>query len=115
MHQFICKVIEGKIVPLQSSKVDLLNKVLNTYEDLHKTFKLTIEYIEKNINEQQLSLYNAFIVKASNHFGNSFAEMEDILERFYPKDIIVSKWTTPELNKFIDEATALLAEQGFSF
>ena len=124
MHQFICKVVEGKIVPLQPSKVDLLKKVLNTYEDLNKTFKVTIEYIEKNLNESQISLYNAFVLKAANHFGNSFDEMENLLCRYkpyIPSDGLnmvvkpINKWTSKELTQFIDQATALLAEQGFSF
>lgn len=123
MHQFICKSVGGIIVPLQKSKIDLLKKVLLTYEDLNKKFKVTIEYIEKNINEQQISLYNAFIMKASDHFGNSFQEMEIILISFYPKFIFqnsllpkpINKWTSKELDRFINQATALLAEQGFSF
>ncbi len=124
MHQFICKAVGGKIVPLQQSKVDLLKKILLTYEDFDKKFKVTIEYIEKNLNEQQISLYNAFILKASSHFGNTFQEMENLLFRFKPHSIDelggkfitpINKWTSKELTRFIDEATALLAEQGFSF
>lgn len=101
-----------------------MQKVLKGYEDLDKKFKVTFELIEKNLNEHQISLYNAFILKASNHFGNSFQEMENLLYRFKPYSIDelggkfatpISKWTSKELTQFIDEATALLAKQGFSF
>lgn len=119
MHQFICKSVGGIIVPLQKSKIDLLKKVLFTYEDLNKKFKVTIEYIEKNVNESQISLYNAFMLKASTHFGNSFQEMEILLSAFVPKEAgwtkPINKWTSKELTQFIDEASAVLAEQGFSF
>lgn len=128
MHQFICKAVEGKIVPLQPSKIDLLNKILNRYESLDKKFKITIESIEKNVNQSQISLYTAFIVKAANHFGNSYNEMENILKRFHPMNSPqgrdsneidyykpINKWTSKELTQFIDEASALLAEQGFIF
>lgn len=80
MHQFICKAQGGNIVPLEQNKRNLLNKVLRSYEELDMKFKVTIEVIVKNINEQQISLYNAFIIKASDHFGNTFIEMENILK-----------------------------------
>lgn len=120
MHQFICKVVGGKIVPLQHNKEKLLKTLLADYERLGMKLKLTVEVIEKNINEQQISLYKAFIIKASNHFGNTFREMEIILIRFYPINsegykISLNKWTPKQLNDFIDKASALLTEQGFKF
>lgn len=121
MHSFICKSVRGSLVPEQSNKIKFLQKLLNSYEQLDKKFKVTIEVIDKNLNESQLSLYNAFIIKASQHFGNTFKDMEEILFRFFPIDIdtnkpkFVVKWTTAELNTFIQQASALLAEQGFKF
>ncbi len=119
MHIFICKSVRGKIVPEQSNKVAFMQKLLNRYEELDKKFKVTFELIEKNINEQQINLYNAFIVKASNHFGTHFSEMEKILFHLFPiEDNVkqpISKWTTRELDTFINQASALLAEQGFKF
>ena len=99
----------------------MLNKLLNSYSELDKSFKLTIEVIEKNINEQQISLYNAFIIKASEHFGNTFQEMENILKRFWPKWVDIEgikepkDWVKGDLENFINQASALLAEQGFKF
>ena len=125
MHQIICKSLQRKIVPVREEKIALLNKLLDSYESLDKTFKLTIEVIEKNINEHQQSLYRAFIIKASNHFGNTYQEMESILGRFRP---VVSSsggvkafykpvpsWNSKELDRFINQASVLLAEQGFIF
>ena len=123
MHQFICKSVKGTIVPVQENKVKLLNKLLNSYDEFDMKFKVTIEVIVKNINEQQISLYNAFILKAADHFGNTFIEMELILLHFHPRQLNPSgkwtkplyKWTTKELDHFISQASALLAEQGFKF
>lgn len=123
MNQFICNAVGGIIVPLQPNKIQLLNKLLNSYEQLGMKFKLTIEVIEKNINQQQISLYNAFIIEASKHFGNTFGEMEFLLMRFHP--IVqgndkrykkpLKRWNTNDLNTFINQASALLTEQGFKF
>lgn len=124
MHQFICKVVGGKIVPLQTNKSNLLNKLLNSYEQTDMKLKLTIEVVEKNINEQQISLYKAFIIKASEYFGVGFDDMEKMLFHLFPKGVYNngtvlekpnSKWTTKELDNFINQASALLAEQGFEF
>lgn len=123
MHQFICKAVEGKAVPLQQSKSNLLKKLLDSYENLNMKFKLTIEVIDKDINASQISLYKAFILKASKHFGNTYEEMESLLKRFYPisqnGDVKykkpINKWTSKELTEFIDNASALLAEHGFIF
>lgn len=121
MHVFICKSKDGNIIPNALNKKAFLRKLLNSYEELDMKFKVTIEVIEKNINDQQISLYNAFIIKASNHFGISFREMELMLKALYPMDHIANdykpknKWTTVDLNNFIEQASALLAEQGFKF
>lgn len=122
MHHFICKAQEGNIVPLEHNKEKFLRKLLDSYQDLNKKFKVTIEIIEKPISSEQTSLYNAFIIKASNHFGNTFIEMEKILMRFHPLNSFhsrdyksVSKWTSQELDNFINQASALLAEHGFKF
>jgi hypothetical protein len=123
MHQFICKYVDGKIVPLQANKSALLQKVLNSYKDLDMKFKLTIEVIEKNVNEQQQSLYRAYILKASEHFGVHFSEMEKMLFSYFPTDFFngkllakpISKWTSKELDDFINKSSALLAEHGFKF
>ncbi len=101
-----------------------MQKVLKSYEDLDKKFKVTFELIEKNLNEHQISLYNAFILKAANHFGNSFVEMEVLLSAYHPKMTkvpfekwtkTIDKWTTLELDTFINQASASLAKEGFSF
>lgn len=120
MHQFHCRYINGKITPLQPNKISFLEKLLKSYEELNKNFKVTIEVIEKNINSEQESLYKAFIMKASNHFGNTYQEMEIILKRFHPINTDnsiknISKWTTTELSLFIEQSSALLAEHGFTF
>ena len=123
MNQFICNSVKGKIVPVQINKEQLLNKLLNSYEELGMKFKLTIEVIEKNINREQISLYNAFIIQASKHFGNTFEEMEFLLMRFHPiaqgedkkHKKPLKRWNTNDLNSFIDKASALLSEQGFQF
>lgn len=123
MNQFICRSEQGSIVPVQLSKKKLLKKLLDSYEERELTFKVTVEVIVKNINEQQKSLYNAFIIKASEHFGVSFKKMEEMLTRFYPEEDIFGQvhkkpksiWSTKELNDFIDKASSVLSEQGFHF
>jgi len=123
MHKFICNSVGGRIVPQRTSKQQFFRKLLDSYESLNKKFVVTIEIIEKDINKHQISLYNAFVLKASNHFGNSFVEMQNLLVVFHPPIIDdglaqpkpVTDWSTKELNGFINEASAHLAEQGFSF
>ena len=120
MHQFICNSQEGNIVPLEKNKRIFFKKLLNSYQELNKNFKVTIELISKDINEQQYSLYKAYILKASEHFGNGFYEMARLLERFHPLGINSEpknpkKWSTHELNDFIDKSSALLSEHGFQF
>jgi hypothetical protein len=120
MHQFICKVKGGVITPLSPFQVKLLNKILDTYETQNKTIKVSFEFIDKNINEAQHKLYKAFVLKAADHFGNIYPEMQDILKVFYPEDvngekIPVDRWSSEQLNLFITKSTAYLAEHGFNF
>ena len=121
MHKFICNSVGGRIVPQRTSKRQFFSKLLGSYESLNKNFMVTIEIIEKNINEQQIKLYHAFIHKAAEHFGNTFMEMSVLLLNFHPNidgaewPKSVDSWTTSELNIFIEQASALLAEQGFKF
>jgi hypothetical protein len=107
MHQFICKVKGGVITPLSPFQVKLLNKILDTYETQNKTIKVSFEFIDKNINEAQHKLYKAFVLKAADHFGNIYPEMQDILP--------VDRWSSEQLNLFITKSTAYLAEHGFNF
>ncbi len=78
------------------------------------SFKLSIEPIQKNINEQQESLYKAFILKAANHFGNTFPEMENILRNLMPEGPR-ERWSTNQLDDFITKSTAYLGQHGFHF
>lgn len=123
MHQFICKSAQGKIVPEQDTKRKLYHKLLKSYEEQNMRFKVTIEVIKKNVNESQLSLYRAFIVKAHLHFGNTYEEMEQALKRFYPKNDLsindnykpLDKWNSSDLDNFINQANALLLEADSDF
>ncbi len=121
MHIFICSSVGGHIVPQQTNKQLLFKKLIDTYGKNNHTYKVTIEKLERNINEAQTKLYKAFIVKASLHFGNTYTEMQNMLSRFHPIDITtdthkpISEWTSKEVNNFIDQASVLLAEHGFHF
>ena len=121
MREFIVKVVEGKLVPLQLNQVKLLNKILKNAEDNNKNIKVTIQDIEKPINSNQEKLYRAYIINASKHFGNSYNEMQEMLVRFHPIDIDTGKYKQlnqlkrSELNSFIEQANALLSEYGFKF
>jgi len=123
MYQFIVKIKSGKFIPTLDKQKKILDKILNYYEHNQTSLKVTIEIVEKNINESQISLYKAFVIKASNHFGNTFKEMQMILENFHPmvetpnslQPKSFEKWTSKELDTFINQATAFLAEYGFNF
>lgn len=123
MKRFNVKFREGKLVPLGYSQQRVLNKILDYYERSGETFTITIEKVTKPINNDQAGLYRAFIVKACDYFGNTYSEMESLLDTYKPKveehgKIVnkdVSLWTTKELNNFIDQASAQLAEFGFKF
>lgn len=123
MHQFNVKSIRGVISPVNDSKKKFFDKLLKSFEDENMTFKITIENISKNINEEQIALYKAFIVKAAEHFGNSYPEMEEMLDRFKPKfnslgfdySIPIQRWSNKDLDDFINKSTAFLAEFGFNF
>jgi|GEM_PF-4750811 len=114
MHQFICKTQSGVITPTEYNKEAFLKKVLKYYEDANITFKLQIEPIEKNINENQDKLYKVFILKAADHFGNSFGEMQTLLQQFMP-EAPRERWSSKELNDFINKSSSHLAEFGFQF
>lgn len=114
MHQFICKAREGKAIPTEQNKLAFLEKVLKYYEERNMTFKLQIEPIEKNINENQEKLYKAFILKASDHYGVTFKEMEFLVERFMPEGPR-ERWSSEQLNNFINKASSVLSEHGFQF
>lgn len=120
MHIFIVEVQRGKLVPVDSSKQKLFDKIIHHYQEKSESFKITIENISKKINVEQQKLYNAFIIKASEHFGVSFKEMEKMLIRHFPLDtdgnlLSVSQWTSADLDRFINLSTALLSEHGFNF
>lgn len=121
MHQFKCKAQGGNIVPLEHNKEKLLSKLLKYYEDDNKVFKITLEIVEKRISNDQISVYNAFVIKSSEHFGNTFKEMEKLLFHFYPisidtnEPIPVRLWSKGHLDKFISQATAHLSQFGFKF
>lgn len=117
MHQFICKSVSGKITPLKDDKKHLLHKLLNSYEKLNMNFKVTIEPVTKNLSGSQESLYKAFILTASNHFGNSYNEMVEMLKHFHPVDVFetgetipIARWNTEQLDNFINQANALLLD-----
>jgi 5'(3')-deoxyribonucleotidase len=123
MHQFICKVKDRKLVPINSKKVKLLNDMISDYERLGMTVKITLETSAgSNINISQISLYKVFILNAADHFGNSFKEMEDILKHFHPLNsfgdvVLVDNWKNKDLDDFINKANALLldADSDFKF
>lgn len=120
MHIFIAKSLKGVITPLGLTKQSLLQKLLKSYEEQNKAFKITIEELSKDISSEQIKLYRAFIFKASNHFGNTYAEMEELLLQFYPIDIdnkklVLEKWSSKDLDEFINKSTSHLAEFGFHF
>lgn len=116
MHSFICKTDGDHIIPIGSSKQSLLDKLKKDYKDRDIIFKVTIQIVEKNLNKEQVKLYKAFILKAADHFGNDFGEMQSLLKRFFPdEDLPVERWNTKELDTFITKSTAFLAEHGFHF
>tara|TARA_R110000772_G_scaffold19922_7_gene55416 strand:+ start:77 stop:445 length:369 start_codon:yes stop_codon:yes gene_type:complete len=120
MHLFIAKSDKGIIVPVEENKLIFWNKLLGDYEKQDMCFKVTIELVGKNINQAQEKLYNAFIIRASEHYGNSFYEMETMLHILKPMDINkraipVERWSTTQLNAFIDKANSLLLEVDSTF
>lgn len=123
MHSFICKTQQGKIVPVESNKERFFNKLINSYGELDKKYKVSIELIEKNVNEEQQRLYKAFILKVASHFGNDFKTTQDMLKRYFPKsmddigwnDKPLNQWTSEDLNVFIHQSCEFLAEYGFQF
>jgi EAL domain-containing protein (putative c-di-GMP-specific phosphodiesterase class I) len=121
MHKFLVKVIQGNISPVLLSKKQVFDKILKHYQDSGKSFTITIEEQTKDLSTEQIRLYNAFFVKAADNYGCSFSEMESLLQRYMPIDQLTGnylpkeKWSTTQLGNFINQATALLSEQGFNF
>jgi len=121
MRSFICKVQGGKIVPLVPSQERTFKKILNDAETYNRTLIFSIEEVEKTLTPKQIKMYQAYIVKASEHFGSTFIEMEKELFRFFPVDVeaktkkSVEKWTTAELEQFIISCNKKLGEFGFQF
>lgn len=120
MHIFKCKSQSGRLIPADSSKIKLFHELLDNYERQDIIVTVTLEVKSKVINSSQEGLYKAFVIQAAGHFGNEFGEMQTLLKQFWPynHNAIVrtpSQWTTPELNEFIDRATAHLAPFGFHF
>ena len=70
-----------------------------------------------------MSVYKAFIVKAANHCGYNYSEMEDVFRKFYPIDVTddnqkyleVSQWNSSELDQFIAKATYEIGDNNFKF
>lgn len=83
--------------------------------------KVTIEPSTKPLSIDQKTLYNAFIIRTSQHFGIRFSEMEVVLEPLKPIDPVnlepmpVKNWNTEQLNNFIEDAKAYIAEQDSNF
>lgn len=119
-HLFTCKAKSGQLVPTSLAKEQLLKKLLDHYERVGTTFTIKIEEELPNINGQQEKLYKAFVLKAASHFGSNFGDMQKTLYPFFPTDefgekIMPQRWSTPQLNTFIDQASAKLVEFGFHF
>lgn len=120
MHKLRVKFRGGKPIATDPTKQDFLERLTNDYERRDIEVELSFEIPSKNINADQVKVYNAFIVKAAKHFGTDFGQMKHILKNLEPKDfggnsIPVSKWNNQQLNTFIDQASSYLAEFGFNF
>lgn len=126
MHKFLVKVVSGKIVPVQPSKDKLLNKMLKDYEALNKKFYITLEDVQKDINQNQTALYRAYIIKSAEYFGYTYHEMEKVLkELIHPINIEsndpdyltipVERWSSAQLDNFLNQANSVLSEHGFKF
>jgi len=121
MHQFIVKVEGGKLIAVLPQQQSRLDKVIDYYEKNKKSIKVTFEIVSKDITVAQHSLFNAFVLKASEHFGVEYEECLTYLEHLYPKDIEgkiksdYKSWKHSEMQIFIEKASAFLAEYGFKF
>ncbi len=120
MHKFICKAQSGTPVPTEHNKRRLFEKIMKDAEERNITFTITYDLPSKDINDEQEKLYKAFILKAANHFGTDFTDMQRTLKVFFPEDfygdpIHISRWSSQQLDDFITRATAHLAEFGFHF
>lgn len=121
MHTFKCIVGDsGHPAPITPSQKKLFYKLLESYRDINKTFTVIISDDSKYLSPEQIKVYNAFIWKAADHFGNTFPEMQTLLSKFQPsnnpgEEIPIRKWNTQQLNTFIDKASSHLAQYGFNF
>ena len=79
MIQFLCDSEGGKITPLLASKRKLFNDILDDLQNEGRTFVVEIKVHYKKVNDRQLGLYKALIVKSSEHAGMTFSEMEEEL------------------------------------
>jgi hypothetical protein len=120
MHKFLVKIRDRKLLATDLSKQDFLERLLDSYADRNIVVSITFEVPEKDINEGQVKLYRAFILKAAEHFGTDFREMQQILKNLEPTDasgnrLPLKKWSTNNLNTFIDRSSSYLSEYGFNF
>ncbi len=110
----------GKLIPSDDSKKKRWLKLLEYYESKNLKLRVSIEVIDKNINNNQISLYNSFVLKSSEFFGYTFKEMENILKEFYPFDIYGNKksiefWNNEELTVFLEKANSKLKDFNNNF
>lgn len=121
MFRFIAKASKGKIKPLKPSNEKTLEKILSESESLNKKLIITIEYVEKKVNNSQISLYRAFIIKSSEAYGCTYSHMENLLKQFHPKEedlktnIPIEKWTSKQLDSFINQASEVLSSNNENF
>ena len=125
MHKFNVEIRGRKLFATDPSKQDFLDRLQDDYENRKIVVQVSFEIPLKDINADQERLYRAFIVKAADHFGNEFGEMQQMLMQFWPiqpSGIMnymerkpVSKWTSKDLDDFINKSSAHLAQFGFHF
>ena len=110
-------------MPVDNRAKQIFEKMTDHYKEFDKTFKISIEDSNKEINVNQKGLYRAFVNSAADYFGNEYHEMEKLLDSFKPNKsfhlpdgkIPVENWSTSQLDDFINKATAHLAQFGFKF
>jgi hypothetical protein len=123
MHIFICESKDGSLKPTTLAKQKFLLKLLNSYQEQNIRFKITIENISKDLNEAQMSLYKAFVVKVSDYYGNTYSETEQILTQFFPIDILsdnnkylaVADWKSADLDIFLSKSISFIDDDNFKF
>lgn len=123
MHIFICEAKGGSIKPTTLAKQKFLLKLLDSYEEQNMRFKITIENISKDLNEAQMSLYKALVLKVSDYAGTTYSETEDDLRQFFPIDVLsdnntylpVAKWSSADLDNFISKVISCIDDDNFKF